>query len=410
MNYNLIDIDDFDMYSQKIGFFYNRKDKISSSFGIFLTIIYIIASLGLFIFYITKTIKRTTINVHDSTMYLKEFSEIYIDPNLFYFAFGIENPEIGTRFIDETIYYVKVTYSEQIKEGSTIKTIEERELEIERCKQEKFGEKYQSLLVEGELNNSYCISNINLTISRGSKLDRLSYIKVGIYPCVNNTKNNNHCKSREVIDQHISGTFLTLLVKDIGLDPSNYSDPVIPIFKEIRTTLDKSFFRDLILYFGITEIQTDEGLLTENIHKKNYINFIKSHQNIYYRDVVHYYNGETMGEIQFKIGDDIRIQKRSFSKMTEVFAITGGYMQLISTIFKIISLLSNKLNYEEKIINSLFNIYPDRKKITLKTKIQNKLNEYHDRKNNFFLFVEIKDLVIYLYRGIVNLVHFIKII
>ena len=386
MNYNLIDLDDFDMYSQKIGFFYNRKDKISSSFGIFLTIIYIIASLGLFIFYITKTIKRTTINVHDSTMYLKEFSEIYIDPNLFYFAFGIENPETGTRFIDETIYYVKVTYFEQIKEGSTLKTIEERELEIERCKQEKFGEKYQSLLVEGELNNSYCISNINLTISRGSKLDRLSYIKVGIYPCVNNTENNNHCKSREVIDQHISGTFLTLLVKDIGLDPSNYSDPVIPIFKEIRTTLDKSFFRDLILYFGITEIQTDEGLLTENIHKENYINFIKSHQNIYYRDVVNYYNGETMGEIQFKIGDDIRIQKRSFSKMTEVFAITGGYMQLISTIFKIISLLSNKLNYEEKIINSLFNIYPDRKKITLKTKIQNKLNEYHDRKNNFVSF------------------------
>ena len=300
MNYNLIDIDDFDMYSQKIGFFYNRKDKISSNFGIFLTIIYIIASLGLFIFYITKTIKRTTINVHDSTMYLKEFSEIYIDPNLFYFAFGVENPETGTRFIDETIYYVKVTYFEQIKEGPTIKTIEERELEIERCKQEKFGEKYQSLLVEGELNNSYCISNINLTISRGSKLDRLSYIKVGIYPCVNNTENNNHCKSREVIDQHISGTFLTLLIKDIGLDPSNYSDPVIPIFKEIRTTLDKSFFRDLILYFGITEIQTDEGLLTEKIHKENYINFIKSHQNIYYRDVVHYYNGETMGEIQFK--------------------------------------------------------------------------------------------------------------
>ena len=104
MNYNLIDIDDFDMYSQKIGFFYNRKDKISSNFGIFLTIIYIMASLGLFIFYITKTIKRTTINVHDSTMYLKEFSEIYIDPNLFYFAFGIENPETGTILCQSYIF------------------------------------------------------------------------------------------------------------------------------------------------------------------------------------------------------------------------------------------------------------------------------------------------------------------
>ena len=88
-----------------------------------------------------------------------------------------------------------------------------------------------------------------------------------------------------------------------------------------------------------------------------------------------------MCEIQFKIGDDIRIQKRSFMKMSEVFAITGGYMQLISTIFKIISLWSNKLSYEEKIINSLFNIYPEKGKITLKNKMQNKLNDFSDKNN-----------------------------
>ena len=383
MNHNFIGFDDLDMYSQKIGLFYKNKDKISSNFGIFLTIIYIIVSLGLFIYYIIQTIKRTNINVHDSTMYLKESSKFTLDSNLFYFAFGVENPETSIRFIDETIYYPKVTFIEKIKQGSSLTTIEERELEIERCKQEKFGEKYQSLIVEGELNNSYCINNINLTLSRGSKLDRISYIKIGIYSCVNNTENNNHCKSREVIDQHISSSFFSLLIKDIALDPSNYSDPIIPILKDIHTTLDKSFFRDLILYFGITEVQTDEGLLIERIHKEDYISFIKSEQNIYYRNTDHYYNRDIMGEIQFKIGDDIRVQKRSFMKMTDVFAIIGGYMQLFSTIFKIISLLSNKLNYDVKIINGLFNIYPEKKKITLKYKIQSKLNEFQEQKKYF---------------------------
>ena len=43
----------------------------------------------------------------------------------------------------------------------------------------------------------------------------------------------------------------------------------------------------------------------------------------------------------------LRLQKRSFMKMTEVFAITGGYMQLIATIFKIISLLNNKTKMKE---------------------------------------------------------------
>ena len=379
------DFFDFDMYSQNIGFFYKNKDKISSKFGIILTIIYIIISLGLFIFYTTKTIKRTSINVHDSTMHLKESSKFNIDPNLFYFAFGVENPETSTRFIDETIYYPKVTFYEKIKQGPTLTTVEERELEIERCKQEKFGEKYQSLIVEGELNNSYCINDINLTLSRGFKLNRVSYIKIGIYACVNTTENKNHCKPKEVIDKHISGTFFSLLAKDIGLDPSNYSDPIIPTLQDLHTTIDKSFFRDFVLYFGITEVQTDVGLLIEKINKENYINFIKTTQAFYYRDEEQYYNGETMCEIQFKIGDDIRIQKRSFMKMSEVFAITGGYMQLISTIFKIISLWSNKLSYEEKIINSLFNIYPEKKKITLKNKMQNKLNDFSD-KNNYFSF------------------------
>jgi hypothetical protein len=93
-----------------------------------------------------------------------------------------------------------------------------------------------------------------------------------------------------------------------------------------------------------------------------------------------------MCEIQFQLGDDIRIQKRSFMKMTEVFAITGGYMQLISTLFKIISLLFNKMSYEIKLVNNLFNIYPNEKKITLKHKLQKKINDILENKQNTVLY------------------------
>ena len=383
MNFNMIDLD---MYSKRIGFFYQNKDRLGSKFGFCLTIMYIFISLGLFIFYTSQTIRRTNIKVHDSIMNKKESSNMNIDPNLFYFAFGVENPKSSTRFIDETIYYPRVTFFEKIKEGTTLKIIEEKELEVERCKQEKFGEKYQSLLVQGELNDSYCINDINLTLSRGFKSDEVSYIKIGIYACVNTTDNNNHCKPKEVIDQHISGTYFSLLAKDIGLDPSNYKDPIIPILQNLHTTIDKSFFRDFILYFGLTEVQTDIGLFGEIMHKESYMNFIKTTQSFYYRDEWHYYNGETMCEIQFKLGDEIRVQKRSFMKMTEVFAITGGYMQLISTVFKIISFLSNRLGYEIKMVNSLFNIYPENKKISLKYKLFDKLNNSPEEKQGFALY------------------------
>ena len=376
MNFNIKDID---MYSKSIGFYYNSKDKITSNFGFCLTIAYIFISIGLFLYYTWETIKRTSIKVHDSTMYLKETSNINIEPNLFYFAFGVENPKTSSRFIDESIYYPKVTFFEKIKEGSTLKTIEEKEVEIERCKQEKFGDKYQNLLVQGELNNSYCINDINQSLTKEFSFDRISYIKIEIHACVNTSENNNHCKPKEVIDEHISGTFFSLVAKDIGLDPANYSDPIIPTLQDLHTTIDKSFFRDFILYFGLTEVQTDVGLLSEKIHKERYMNFIKTTQAFYYRDDEHYYNGETMCEIQIKIGEDIRVHKRTFRKMTEVFAITGGYMQLISTIFKIISFLSNKLGYEIKMVNSLFNIYPNKNKIKLKYKLQNTLNDRNEK-------------------------------
>ena len=372
MNFDFMDLD---MYSKRIGLFYQSKDKISSKFGIFLTIIYIFTSLGLFIFYTSQTIQRTSINVHDSTMYLKESSNLNIEPNMFYFAFGVENPQTSARFIDETIYYPKVTFIEKVKESTKVKTVEEYEIEIERCKPEKFGDKYQGLLVEGELNNSYCIKDINLNLYRGFKLDRISYFKIDIFACVNKTENNNHCKTKELIDQYMSTTYISIITKDIGLDPSNYSDPIIPTLQNLQTTIGKGFFRDFVLYYGIAEVQTDIGLFQETIHKKNYINFIKSTQAIYTRDEDHFYNGEAMCDIQFKLGDEIRVQKRTFKKMTEVFAITGGYMQLIATIFKIISLLSNKLNSEIKIVNSLFNIYPEKNSISLKSKLQNKFCE-----------------------------------
>lgn len=320
--------------------------------------------------------------VHDSFLYQKEAPEMKINSSYFYFAFGVENYLTGyTRFIDETIYYPRVEYVHKVKEGTIFKTIEKISLNFERCKSEKFGKDYEDLLVNGELNNSYCINDLNLTLSGNFKFDKLSYIQINIHPCVNSTENNNHCKPKEVIDEYLSGTFVSILAKDIGLEPSNYTHPVVPQFQDIYSTIDKSYFRDFVVFYGITEIQTDKGLFYEQIHKDRYINLMKTTQGIYYQELKNYYEGESMCEIQIRMSDDIRIQKRTYRKMSEVFAITGGYMQLISTIFSIITFLSNKIDHEVRLVNSIFNFYPNQKKVTLKHKLQ-KFYIGHDLKNN----------------------------
>ena len=60
--------------------------------------------------------------------------------------------------------------------------------------------------------------------------------------------------------------------------------------------------------------------------------------------------------------------------MAEVFASTGGYMQLIYSIFAIISILTKTMNIEKKLINSLFYFNIKQKKVILSIEYKKKLN------------------------------------
>ena len=60
--------------------------------------------------------------------------------------------------------------------------------------------------------------------------------------------------------------------------------------------------------------------------------------------------------------------------MSQVFSTTGGYMQVFSTIFSLICLLSKKINLEKKLLNSLFNFNIKQRKIILCIEYDKKLD------------------------------------
>ena len=93
------------------------------------------------------------------------------------------------------------------------------------------------------------------------------------------------------------------------------------------------------------------------------MNFVKTTQGIYYKDGNNYENGGPICEVQIRMADEIRIQKRTYMRMSEAFSITGGYMQLISTLFSFITFLINKINNEIQLVNSIFNFYPSKRRI-----------------------------------------------
>ena len=236
MNYSNLDI-----YAKRASFFYNNQERIGSYFGLFLTSLYIIASIVLFIYYLILTIERKEIRVYDSSLYAQEMPYININKNSFYFAFGLEDPVTLNRFVNETIYKAEVVFIDRVKKNGEFETIVKDELPLEKCNVENFGKNYQHLFLEGELKNSYCLKDFdyNLTFAGGFKYERMSYLRIKIYPCKNSSENNNHCQPQEIIDHFLTSGYFSILLKDIGLNPSNYSDPIIPTLQDSKIYIQR---------------------------------------------------------------------------------------------------------------------------------------------------------------------------
>ena len=360
----------FDIYSNRASFYYNNQEKIGSFFGLFLTILYILSSLIIFIYYLIIIIQRKELIVYDSSIYAQEMPKIAIDYNNLYFAFGLEDPKSSNRFIDETIYYPQILYIDRIKINGEFQTISKEILNYERCKEEKFGKNYQHFLSKGELNNSYCLKdyNYNLTFVGGFKYEKMTYIRIKIFPCKNTTENNNHCKPQELIDYYLTSGYFSILIKDFGLNPSNYTDPVLPTLQDLFTTIDKSLYRNLNIYFGITEIHSDIGFFNEKIVEEKYLQYRNNFQTFYFKNEDDYLKGGEICVIQLQLDDTVIIQTRKYTKLSEILSRIGGYMQLMYTIFTLLSLLINKFYSELKIINSIFNFNLKENKMTLKFK------------------------------------------
>ena len=378
----------FDIYSKKLGFYFKNQEKVGSYLGLFLSLVFIIVSLSLFIAQIISISKRNELNVYDSTIYAQEMPSILVDKNQLYFAFGLEEPLTSNRFIDEGIYVPKVAFVEKVKKNDELVTVNTTQLPLERCNVENFGENYQHLFTQNELNNSYCLKNFTnkLNFAGGYKYEKFNYMRLRIYPCVNSSANNYSCKPQKEIDNYLASGYFSILIKDFGLNPSNYTHPVVPTFQDLYTTIDKKIYRNYILNFGITEVHTDKGLLNEHITKDRYFQYRKEIQTFTFRDEQEYYKGKSIILVQFKMDDAVIIQKRSYTKIAEIFSRIGGYMQLMNTIFLLITALVNKLNFDLKIINEIFKFDIKENKATLKVNIfkeDNSRNNTLNKKNSF---------------------------
>jgi hypothetical protein len=366
-----------DIFDKSFELYYKGKSKKSTYIGSIFTICYGVIYFSFFLYKILRMINKRDITFYDTTAHLEEIPEIDATNENFYGGFALEHPETYDNFIDETIYYPKAYYKIGRLEGDDwIWTI--KEIELEKCQLEKFGSTYKDKFKNKKLNNLYCFKNVNDKLLGHFSYDYYSFYFIQLFPCRNTTENSK-CQTREKMDYYLKSTFVSFQLQDIEITPLNFSHPVIGRDLDVYATVGKKLFQELHVFYQIVDIETDLDLLGfsdfQNVRTEKYLKYNSLIQmtNILENDL--YETGESFCNITIKLTEKVLTERRRYTKLIEVMRDVGGFMEVILSVFKIVSLFSTNILYEKSLVNCLFEFDIDRKNIIIHNKYQNKLTK-----------------------------------
>ena len=145
----LKEIDFFGKYPE---FYIKGKPKQVTFIGRIFTIFFIVIYIIIISYKLYRMSQRIDITFYDSFLDTEDIPSIKITKENFNLMFSLID-ESGNHFIEEGIYYPKAYFMEEEKEP----------IKLERCNIDKLGSKYKHFYKNSELNNYYCLSEVNYT-------------------------------------------------------------------------------------------------------------------------------------------------------------------------------------------------------------------------------------------------------
>jgi len=394
-NINFKFLQDFDLFGKEPNLFYKGKEKKTTYFGSIISLLFFIIYLAFLIYKLNRMLNKTDVTFYDTFEYLENPPSIKLFSDIFYVGFALEHPITYDPFIDEGIYYPRAFFKNAQRNGDKW-IIESKEIELERCKIEKFGKDFQDKLIHNSLDNLYCFKEMNETLQGHFSYNSYSYLFIQFFPCINSTDNNNNCKSIEEIDFYLNNSFIGFEMEDIQLTPNNYSYPIRGRNQDIYFTVGKKLYQEVHIFLQLVNIETDLDILgfdeIKTIKKQQFLQFHSQYQMTNLLENNIYDTGESFSSVTIKLYDEIRTQSRTYTKIIEVLSDVGGFMEFIFLFLRIISSFSINTLYELSIVNNLFEFDLDNKLILVRNKNQNidiKLNKddniYISNKSEFKL-------------------------
>ena len=368
-------ISEFDLFGKEPEFYYKGKPQRTSKFGKILTYSYILIYVAFFIYKIVRMLQKVDITFYESYAF-SGLPSIQLTNDLFYGGFSLNG------VMDETIYFPITYFYEEYRVNGVMVYDQPKMLELEKCQLNKFGEKYRDIFKDKNLENSYCLKNVNeVTLEGYSHLDSFKYLYVVFLPCVGQNLKGETCSPIADVTQFFSrGAKITFNIQDIELTPHIYDSPSQPLEKDIVGPAFQQLYQQIYTYMQIVNLETDQDVIGfEGLSNVETQQFLKYDESWIISAPSPHASGIQAGmpicEVTIQLSSKVLTQRRKNTKLIEVLGDVGGLMEVIWSFFNIIATLITDILYDKAIVNNLFSFDLDKKIIEIKRNKKNNINE-----------------------------------
>ena len=373
------------MFGKMPEFYIKGKNKKTTWIGRIFTIIFAGLYAGFFIYKLTQMIKRVDVTFYDTFAFKGETPSIKLSSDNFYGGFGIMSPLTEDTFVDESFYYAKATFWSGKKVNGKWDW-KRQDIPLEKCKLEKFGTKFQDMFKDKNLENLYCLSNVDVTLEGYATSESFSYFDVQLFPCVNRPG----CVPVEMLQALLAKNTFQFKMQDIEMTPQDYKNPAQPREKDISGPIYLQLFQQIYAYLQITMVETDEDIIGFGLSSIKTEKFLKYDESWIISapadpDILAE-PGKPLCQITVQLSEKVLTQKRHYTTLIEVLGDVGGLMEVLLSFFNIICSFSTDIFYEKTIVNNLFEFDLDKKVTLLKINKNKENNDFQGQTPEIYPF------------------------
>ena len=110
----------------------------------------------------------------------------------------------------------------------------------------------------------------------------------------------------------------------------------------------------------------------ENIKSESYLKYDEMSLMTNFLEANIYETGESFCDVTIKLSDNVRTERREYTKLMTILGDVGGLMEVIFTLFRIICSFSVDILYDISLVNNLFNFDLEKKLIMNKKREKTK--------------------------------------